>query len=433
MASKIHKLSITGLFKDFDYEIPFPSDERLRILTGPNGYGKTTILNIIKAIGKGDLIYFYTLPFNSISLSFSNGMTLRIDSKLKPFNDNDSERDDTELMRQVDFTITSPDGNRSTLVINSAILRNSAKRQRYYAHVYDIDFDDVNSAKFLQYVRKNSEEIFHAIAASQDNSTFLLDLEALMSVTMIQAQRLFFRNDENHLSSRIQDISKKLSEILKKEYFTFLSNSQSKDSSFIDHFLNQSYLPISAEEYAEKVARLNQAFENLRKFDLITSIRIPEFQENKSEALRCYLNDLEEKISVYDDILNRLNLFIDILNEKKFRNKKFIIDRRNGLRMQSLSDREFIPLDALSSGEKNEIIMLYDFIFNVENGATLLIDEPEISLHVAWQVSFMDDILKVADLRDFSVVVATHSPEIINEQWDKTVDLYALVENELDN
>ena len=50
MRRVITKLKITGLFDRFDYLININQrDSRLAILTAPNGYGKSTILKIIKS------------------------------------------------------------------------------------------------------------------------------------------------------------------------------------------------------------------------------------------------------------------------------------------------------------------------------------------------------------------------------------------------
>ena len=68
-------------------------------------------------------------------------------------------------------------------------------------------------------------------------------------------------------------------------------------------------------------------------------------------------------------------------------------------------------------------VLLYELLFKVEPGALVLIDEPEISLHVAWQKEFLKDILSVIAVQRINVILATHSPQIINDRWDLTVDL----------
>lgn len=61
----------------------------------------------------------------------------------------------------------------------------------------------------------------------------------------------------------------------------------------------------------------------------------------------------------------------------------------------------------------------------------LLIDEPEISLHITWQKKFLDDLLEVAKHIDIQVIVATHSPQIVSNHMDIQIDLGELYGAEL--
>ncbi len=54
----------------------------------------------------------------------------------------------------------------------------------------------------------------------------------------------------------------------------------------------------------------------------------------------------------------------------------------------------------------------------------MLLDEPEISLHIAWQNNFLKDIKCIVDLNDnLQIILATHSPHILSDNWDLNVDL----------
>ena len=77
----------------------------------------------------------------------------------------------------------------------------------------------------------------------------------------------------------------------------------------------------------------------------------------------------------------------------------------------------------LSSGEQHELVLLYDLLFNVEPGTLVLIDEPEISLHVGWQQKFLSDVSDIARLTSLRFVVATHSPQIIHKWWERATAL----------
>ena len=82
-----------------------------------------------------------------------------------------------------------------------------------------------------------------------------------------------------------------------------------------------------------------------------------------------------------------------------------------------------MPLGSLSSGEQHELVLFYELLFKVEPNALVLLDEPEISLHLAWQQQFLGDLVEMVKLSSFDVLVATHSPGIIGKRWDLTVEL----------
>ena len=81
MKMKLKSLKIEALFNTFSYKLDFDSQDKFLILTGINGYGKTTILNMINSLAIKDLYYFYTVPFLSIDFGFEDGSVLSLSSK----------------------------------------------------------------------------------------------------------------------------------------------------------------------------------------------------------------------------------------------------------------------------------------------------------------------------------------------------------------
>lgn len=96
------------------------------------------------------------------------------------------------------------------------------------------------------------------------------------------------------------------------------------------------------------------------------------------------------------------------------------------------SGGDVIPLEKLSSGEQETLVLYYQLIFETAPGTMLLIDEPEISLHIAWQRHFIDELKEIVRLNGLRAVVATHSTSIIGRHRDIQVDLGALYQDELD-
>ncbi|WP_353617106.1 AAA family ATPase [Rhizobium sp. EC-SD404] len=77
----------------------------------------------------------------------------------------------------------------------------------------------------------------------------------------------------------------------------------------------------------------------------------------------------------------------------------------------------------LSSGEKQIFVLISHLIFNplIKKANVLIIDEPEISLHVRWQEIFVESVLNAND--QTQLILATHSPSIVLDRTDNMVDL----------
>jgi predicted ATPase len=81
--------------------------------------------------------------------------------------------------------------------------------------------------------------------------------------------------------------------------------------------------------------------------------------------------------------------------------------------------RDAILSDVLSAGEKQMLSFLTYNAF--ANKTCLMIDEPEISLHVDWQRILFRVLLEQATGNQF--IVATHSPFIYSKYADKELVL----------
>lgn len=88
----------------------------------------------------------------------------------------------------------------------------------------------------------------------------------------------------------------------------------------------------------------------------------------------------------------------------------------------SNKDRRF-ELGQLSSGEKQILVLISHLVFNprLRKANVLIIDEPELSLHVRWQEIFVESVRKANS--NTQLILATHSPSIVLDHRDKMVDL----------
>lgn len=81
------------------------------------------------------------------------------------------------------------------------------------------------------------------------------------------------------------------------------------------------------------------------------------------------------------------------------------------------SDSGTIPVASLSSGEKQIIRLLLECLAAGEN--CIIIDEPELSMHVSWQHRLISSLQLVNPKAQ--IIVATHSPEVMARLDDEKV------------
>jgi predicted ATP-binding protein involved in virulence len=82
-----------------------------------------------------------------------------------------------------------------------------------------------------------------------------------------------------------------------------------------------------------------------------------------------------------------------------------------------------VGLENLSSGEQHELVLVYDLLFRTKENTLLLIDEPEISLHIAWQRKFLSDLRRIIKLSPMDIILSTHAPQLIGNYIDVAIQL----------
>jgi predicted ATP-binding protein involved in virulence len=416
----ITKLRIKKLFNYFDYEIKF-KEEGITILTGPNGYGKTTILKMLHALANDFTFVFNTLVFEEFEVFFQEEQPLQF-----------VKRDQKLIIKR--------EGFEHITIVNDKINKKSSNitvNDTPYRKVNDDLWVFSRAGTTLTTSDLKDKTGFEIHGFSQDKIGEIFT--NIFDTYFIQEQRLIRRKQPvnffnqkystkeellDNYEESIYEYSEQLNRIIRDTLAKSSEKSQELDSSFPGRLFDEKEA-ISEKDFNTRFEKVTEIQKALTQFDL-SVIRDEThktiFKPENAKALLIYLNDTEQKLAVFDDLLNRLKLFVGILNERRFTNKQIKVSREKGFEFLT-HDGNQLPLAALSSGEKQEVVLLYELLFKVEPGTLVLIDEPEISLHVVWQKEFLNDLIKVVELQKINVVVATHSPQIINDRWDLTVDL----------
>lgn len=101
----LNRIEITGLYGHYTYDLPLSSGQRKDIcfLTGPNGYGKSTILDLVYAFIKADAKTLVGIPYDTITFYLKD---YKVNLKQERYevegdpNDDSSSSDDESLAKR---------------------------------------------------------------------------------------------------------------------------------------------------------------------------------------------------------------------------------------------------------------------------------------------------------------------------------------------
>lgn len=424
----IRRLEINGLFNRFDYDVVL-KEGGTTIITGPNGFGKSTILKIIDKISTASILFFYDLDFNFIKIFFDDE-SVKIEKK-------------DEIVYFDGFDMEP---------IRKTLFDYNRFRRRPYIRSTPNGYIDIRTGKKINVEDQNYlndelfwEEFIENFANRNKTKnrnemirSFLKQLSTKCGqVKMISEQRLIEKDIDDERDTIAVDVIERLPDRLKKEIY-LVTDEYSKvanrlDSSYPTRLFATTNGLADKSEYTHLITKINEKFKNLTKYNLVELEMIPNtgYVEEYSKALKIYFEDFDEKYQVFSDLIRKLDLFTRIINSR-LQFKEIVIDRENGFIIVDSDSKNTLDLTKLSSGEKQEIVLFYDLIFNADEEILLLIDEPEISLHISWQKKFMDDLLNIAKETKIQSIVATHSPQIVSNHLDIQIDLGELYQNGLD-
>lgn len=114
----------------------------------------------------------------------------------------------------------------------------------------------------------------------------------------------------------------------------------------------------------------------------------------------------------------RIEDFRSVINGLFQETEKHIVIEGN--KFNIVSKGQILPIDALSSGEK-QILLIMLRVFLLEGKESyVLLDEPENSLDISWQYKLIDTLTKLNPNAQF--FITTHSPSIFGAGWgDKII------------
>lgn len=422
---KIVEIRVEGLFGMFNHTIPL-NEDGLTVVYGENGIGKTMLFKLLHYTLNEEFEELSKISFQRfiIQTNDNNSLILSKDTdKNITFTLNDSiiplEIQDEELPR----------------LANQVIAKNPDKFERLRTRFVR----NKTTGKILRLLTFVREHYHFSPEGADDfpnlSPSFLIQTQRLYSIQKTEKKRGSFSDRKTKTKTTVQIYSEELSNIIEHTHNQYQVLSETLELSLSKRLISKKvstkYNPTQLLEDIEVVKNRRK---ELKAVGLLENQddELFEFTEELDAIAKAIISvniqDQIEKLKVFDELYVKLDLFLTIINNRRFTYKELHISEKNGFIIKNQIGEIISPSD-LSSGEQHELILIYNLLFKVPEGALILIDEPEISLHVVWQKEFLNDIQEIIKLRKIDVVVATHSPSIINGNWDLTVHLKGVEAN----
>jgi predicted ATP-binding protein involved in virulence len=439
---KITKVTVNDLFDTFNHEIDFKYEAGITLILGQNGLGKTMVLKLIQAVFEGDFIFIQGVQFSSIRIDFLDNTSWEIK---RIVSENNEELLLTRIENELDvekISITDINQNYEKFrILLRKYLPDSIRK---------VDEDEwLDRRTEIRYSTKDLLVNYKDIIPKEVLNEYIIfpkwfhDIIDSCNVTLIETQRLLMLGNSTDDDFRYRrpllnyrNTVEEYSDQLSKEINIQLANSSELatklDRTYPNRLIERlkKTSNISQTELNEKLNELEIKRARLQKVGLLdlekepNLIYIKEQDEAIREVLLVYIEDSQQKLKVYDELTDKIELLLRIINES-FLKKKLSISKDEGFHFESIKTGKPIPVKSLSSGEQHLLVLFYQFLFKLKKDTILLIDEPEISLHISWQKKFIFDLKDILKLNKMDVVIATHSPSIIVNNWDLTVELEA--------
>lgn len=183
-------------------------------------------------------------------------------------------------------------------------------------------------------------------------------------------------------------------------------------------------------------------FDIIRSFDrpLLSSDALGKLDRSLLTELDCQLFNLQRRYLDYQvNIGNRIisalqsgssdaaveaqklsaqkQKFQDLVDDLFSETGKKLIRTENEIRFSQIG--EIVHPTQLSSGEKQILCILLTVLVEDMQPYVLLMDEPEVSLHIDWQERLIEMILELNP--NVQIILTTHSPAVIMKGWMENV------------
>jgi ABC-type lipoprotein export system ATPase subunit len=397
---RLQRFEVKNLCGFLNQEILLHTEERMTLIVGPNGSGKTLLLRLLFALFRLDIALLAALPWGTIRLEFDDGAFLDVSHGV-PSSEGDLEK-----------RASQDQGLRFHHVVGR-----SRSRREYTAHCVVGSANGVDNDVLPPWLR--------SLCACLP--VVLFEMQTVLLPDRLQDSLAAGASPESPLIGCARDVAHAISGAMGGATRLSLSS----ETAMIDALSQDpaQRRQVTEEAFQEVLAEAGRVWDLFASVGLVQggvpwSERLLDQQhvdETARYLLACSLDAFLKRSSALRELAVRADLLTRVLGRYLYQ-KRLRIDSEQGFSLSTL-EGEALPVTALSDGEQRLLLLLSRLLFQTQPATLVLIDEPETSLHIDWQSRVLDDLQQLARQVQFDVVLATHSPSLIAHHWDLVSEL----------
>ncbi len=444
---RITKISVTGLFGLFNHEIPLNQESQITIIHGPNGVGKTVLMQLVHGLFHYEYEYIASIPFEQLQLEYDDGNILTVEKEVT------GDGEEQSLRLHINYMAVNGEKHCPFVleIVGRVRLIEAAKKVRpdliavLLSNGRLIWAPNIGSQTIEEWQEKQIDRLFEGGIERID----LLGIMAYSEGNMLESHPEihneiygempeWFQTARTGPKTKLISASRLLRDVAGKAGKSRWDDVDERDTirALGQFFAPRDEVPIlflpGIRGTVEEVERFfNHYVDSGISIHKSAIEELRRFQAEDSYPAQLLHSDIERRIEEHEDELDglipsdfyRSEELAELLNER-FLFKSFVVDDDEyTVTLVNESDRARIPFSALSSGEQQLLILYYQLVVKTDYDSLVMLDEPELSMNVVWQRNFLKDLQRIIELRKFDVLIATHSPQIIHDKWDWMVPL----------
>ncbi|MGA7496821.1 MAG: AAA family ATPase [Isosphaeraceae bacterium] len=447
-AHAIARVSIEGLFGQYNYELPSKEDSgkdlsRLFIMYGENGTGKTTLLKLIyHALSpehdQGHRSFLARTRFSRFAIELFDGTVLEANRRLQSTGGSllltlhRHSRTLAGVELEIDETLK---------VASREKLKQLDRLQELLTAISNLNI----RLYYLSDDRRHQGELRQREMVGEHGSPLIaLKFAAQKYFHMALEPPDLFEghvwHDEDESRSSPQNVMHRVASWVQHQVRRGATKGEgdvysiySKVISDIAHSpeIRSDSLKAEAQELVQTLRQLEETSRQYSEYGLTPLLPVEELIQSLEAStpttlpviynvMRPHVDGIKARLTAMKDIYETIHRFTQTINAF-YKNKKvsFHVDKGFTIR----SGKEKLEPSLLSSGEKQLFLLLCNTILARKHASLFLIDEPELSLNVKWQRKLVDAVLDNTGGSNVQFLMATHSIELITQHRPSVVRL----------